>query len=116
MKKMKQIIVSAMVALPFLVASEAFADHRRSNHRSNHYRAEHRSGHSHGHNHVRRTTVVHRHVHRPVYRPIYRPYYRPVVAHYHHGFFDPCYDNFHTTCIYWNVGSGGWGFGVQSNW
>jgi hypothetical protein len=111
MKKMKQIIVSAMVALPLLMSSDAFADHRRGNHRSNHYHGTKRSNHYHGH----RTTVVHRH-YRPVYRPVYRPYYRPVIAHYHYGFFDPCYDNFHTTGIYWNVGSGGWGFGVQSGW
>jgi hypothetical protein len=132
MKNMKKIIVSAVIGLPLLFSQEAFAEHYRGSSRSNHYQR--------GHSHVRpnnavgpRTTyttrhgvhrprVVHQHMHpRPVVRHRYvhyRPYYRPMIAHYHYGAFDPCYDDFHSTGVYWNVnvGSGGLGIGIQSGW
>lgn len=123
MKNIKKIILSAVIGLPLLFSQEAFADHYRGNDRSNHYKR------GKSHHHVRpnnavgqrttyttrhgvyRSSVVHRHVH-------YRPHYRPVVAHYHTGHFDPCYETVHYTGPYWNINlnSGGFGIGVQSGW
>ncbi|MEZ4846297.1 MAG: hypothetical protein R2877_04945 [Bdellovibrionota bacterium] len=123
MKNITKIFMGLVVALPMLVSQDAFAEHYRGNSRSNHYvRGQ-------THQHVRpnnavgpRTTYTTRHgVYRPrvVQRHVhYRPYYRPVVMHYHPGFYDPCYDTFHTNGVYWNVnvGSGGLGIGIQSGW
>lgn len=107
MKKLKNIFLGLVVAMPLMVSQEAFAGHYHGSYRSNHY---------HGHRYVHRTYRP-RVVHRRVYRPYYRPYYQP-VAHYHYGFLDPCFDHAHSSGIYWNVnvGSGGVGFGVQSGW
>jgi hypothetical protein len=110
MKNIKKIILSVMVAVPLLMSQNAFAGHYHGTSRSNHY---------HGRSHVHRMhqpRVIHRTVqYRPYYRPHYRPY-RPVIAHYHYGFFEPCYDTFHNSGIYWNVGSDGFGIGIQSGW
>lgn len=121
-KKTIKVILGILMALPIFVATEARAD----SFRSNHY---HRS-----HNTVVRTVRVVRpaprvvYAPRPVYRSVYRPViypaYRPVVyqngirAHYHYGYDYPCYDTFHTTGIYWNVGigTGGWGIGIRTGW
>ena len=125
MKNMTKILMGLVVALPMLVSQEAFAEHYRGNSRSNHYTRGQTHRHVVPNNAVGpRTTYTTRHgVHRA--RPVvvqrhvhYRPYYRPVIAHYHSGFYEPCYDHFHTYGTSWNVniGSGGIGLGIQSGW
>lgn len=116
MTNMKKIFLSLMVGATLMSTQQAEAGGRHSHGRP-------RSNHYHGHRPVHRVyhqpRVVHRHYYRP-YRPVYyRPYYQPrVVAHYHMGFMDPCYDTLHTTGVYWNVnvGNGGWGVGFESGW
>lgn len=117
MKKTKSLMLSLMVGVTLLSADQALA----GGFVSHHYHRPHRAKHVH---HVSGPRYV-RHVHarpvvyRPVYRPVYyRPVVQPVIAHYHHGLFDPCYDDLHTTGVYWNVNvnNGGVGFSIGSGW
>lgn len=113
MKKMKNICMSLMVGVMLLSANSAFAGGFVSHH---YHRGQsvRQVRHSHGPTYIRRVYT------RPVvYRPVYyRPIVQPVIAHYHYGYLDPCYDTVHETGIYWNVNvnNGGLGFSVGSGW
>lgn len=129
-KKSIHTIIAVLLVAPFVIPTSVWAGPKDRN----------RSGYHHGQKHKKRVrqprkTVRHKHekrvrharkrvrakhrrVHRRYYRPrvVSRHYYpRYVRPHYHVGFYDPCYDPYHTHGVSWdlNVSNHGWGFGVH---